>query len=814
MARWLREGPVLFDGAMGTALIAAGLPPGESPESWNVDRPDEVRAVHLRYLSAGSRIVTTNTFGSNRVKLGALGLARSVAELNRAGAGRAREAVAESGGAALVAGSVGPTGEFVAPFGRLSFAEAHAVFREQIEALAEGGVDFVVLETFSDLAEARAAALAAIDAGVPFGCTFTFDARGRSLLGATPETVAVVFGSLGARFVGANCSLGPRELAPVIRRMAPVSRVPVAAQPNAGLPRLVGGQAVYVEGPLEFGEAGKELVAAGAGIVGGCCGTTADHIRALRAVLDDCRSLSAPGAGTPRRLFLAGLERIVAVGPAELPVVIGERLNPTARKRLAEAVRAGEFGVYREEARVQAAAGAQVLDVNVGVPGVDEAGAMQQAVEAVQTAIALPLSVDSAEASALEAGLRSFAGRALLNSVSGKEDVLERLLPVAKRYGAAVLGLTLDEQGIPLKAEDRLAVARRIVAAAESAGFSRDDLLIDCLVLAAGAQQGEVAETLKAVRLVREELGVGTILGVSNVSHGLPGRPALNATFLAMALAAGLDAAIMNPLDERMWETLRAGAVLVNRDRHARAYLVAQPKDAEPAPAALLTAPSAIQGDPGEDWTAALFRAVVEGEAGQAANMVAKALAVAEPLDVVNRAVAPALAEVGRRYETGEYFLPQLMLAAEAAKASFTALKPHLARSGAGPAKGTVILATVEGDIHDIGKNIVAVMLENHGFRVVDLGRDVPPDRIATAALDERAELVGLSALMTTTMTGMTRTIAALRKASVPAKVMVGGAVVTADYAREIGADGYGPDAVAAVRLAQLLTGREAGERR
>lgn len=807
LAALLATGPVVLDGAMGTQLIAAGLGPGECPETWNTSRPADLLRIHRAYLEAGARIATTNTFGGTRKKLGAFGFAGAVAELNQAGAAVAREAVTAAGGNALVAGSVGPTGEFVAPFGPLSFAEAYAVYREQVEALLSGGADFIFLETFSDLGEARAAILAARDLGAAVACTFTFDGHGRTLLGADPETVAVVLGGLGCAFVGANCSLGPNELVPLVRRMAAVSRVPVAVQPNAGLPRVESGRAVYPLGAAEFARHGADLLDAGALLVGGCCGTSPDHIRALRRVVEDAGAAGRKAARPrPRRTLLAGLGGVVAIGPGELPVVIGERLNPTARKRLAEAVREGDFAVYRDEARAQVAAGAQVLDLNVGVPGVDEAGAMRAAVAAVQQAVTVPLSIDSAAGAALAAGLEAFHGRALLNSVNGKEAVLAEVLPVARRYGAAVLGLTLDERGIPPRAEDRLEVARRIVAAAEAAGFDREDVLLDCLVLAAGAQQAEVGETLRAVRLVREELGVGTVLGVSNVSHGLPGRPALNNAFLAMALSAGLDAAIANPLDSRMWETLRAAAVLVNRDHNARVYLASQPEAAapDPVPAAAL-APPALSGAP--DWASELRRAVLEGETGRVKNLVAKAAAAVPALALVDEAIVPALEEVGRRYEAGDYFLPQLLQSAEAARAAFAELKPLLAAGGRGPEKGTVVLATVEGDIHDIGKNIVAVMLENHGFRVVDLGRDVPARKVVEAVRAEGAELVGLSALMTTTMAGMGKVVQALRSEGVPARVMVGGAVVNPDFAREIGADGYGKDAVEAVRLAQELIG-------
>ncbi|MGE5509462.1 MAG: homocysteine S-methyltransferase family protein [Chitinophagales bacterium] len=822
LAALLDGGTVLLDGALGTQLIAAGLTAGECPETWNLTHPEVLREVHRAYLAAGSQVITTNTFGGNRRKLSAYGLGGSVAELNAAGARLAREAAGEG---ALVAGSMGPTGEFVEPFGPLSFREAYEVFQEQAKALLEGGADFLLLETFSDFGEARAALLAARDLGAPVAATFTFDEHGRTLLGADPEAVVVVLQGLGAAFVGANCSLGPQELIPLAHRMVAVAQVPVAVQPNAGLPRLVDGRPVYPLGAAEFGQAGRSLLEAGVRLVGGCCGTSPAHISALaEAVREAGRGAGRPAcvaaAAAPTDLYLAGPGGVVHVSRAGLPAAIGERLNPTARRRLADAVRSGDFAVYREEARSQVAAGAQVLDLNVGVPGVDEPQAMRAAVKAVAAAVPVPLSIDSATGGALAAGLEVFPGRALLNSVSGKEASLAEVLPLARRYGSAVLGLTLDERGIPARAEDRLAVARRIVEAAEALGLRRSDLLIDCLVLAAGAQQAEVAETLKAVRLVREELGVATVLGVSNVSHGLPARPLLNRTFLAMAVAAGLDAAIFNPLDQGMWETLRAGAVLVNRDPHARAFLASLPAEERPA-AAAAAAPAAAPlpapesaGSPvvvapspaAEGWVAPLFRAVVEGESSRVANLVGKALAEAAPLEVINRAVVPALEEVGRRYERGDYFLPQLMLAAEAARAAFAELKPHLAEAGGGASRATVVLATVEGDIHDIGKNIVAVMLENHGFRVVDLGKDVPARRIVEAVRREGASLVGLSALMTTTMMGMAQVIQALRAEGAPVKVLVGGAVVTEAFARSIGADGYGKDAVAAVRLAQSFT--------
>lgn len=836
---------LLFDGAMGTELQRRGLPPGACPELWNLEAPHLVREVHQAYREAGARILETNTFGANRVRLREYGLAERAEEINLRGVALAREVAGEE---VLVAGSIGPTGRFLRPFGPLSFDEAYEIFAEQARALARGGADLLLLETFSDLGEVRAALLAAREAAeLPVLVQLTFDESGRTVTGVTPEAAVAVLEALGAAAVGANCSTGPEAMVQVVRAMALSTTLPVSAQPNAGLPRIEGGRTVYPLAPEEMAEWGLRLVEAGAALVGGCCGTAPPHISALSRRLEGqpvVRRAEAgavgeeaergDGPGAPRfsgpivpPVRLASRGKLVLLGSGQMPVAVGERLNPTARRRLAEELRSGRMSLVREEAWRQVEAGAQVLDVNAGLPGIDEAATLAEMVEAIQAAVDVPLSLDTADPRALEAGLRSFPGRALINSVTGEAQRLEEVLPLARRYGAAVLCLTLDERGIPPRAEERLQVAERILQAALAAGLRPEDLVIDCLVLAVGAQQAEAAETIRAVRLVKERLGLATLLGISNVSHGLPNRPLLNATFLAMTLGAGLDAAILNPYDPGVRAVLQAGAVLAGRDQHARRYLAAQ-AGAEGAPfvpggAAPGAGDAGVRGTPSEGGDKGgaqiaedlrpLWLAILEGDRTAAEGAVEVALAAGrEPLAIIDEAVVPALDEVGRRYEQGIYFLPQLMLAAESAQLAFARLRREL-QGEKGSARGTVVLATVKGDIHDIGKNIVGVMLSNHGFQVVDLGKDVPLERILAAAASERADIVGLSALMTTTMAEMRRVVEEIRRRGLEVRVMVGGAVVTPQFAQEIGADAYGKDAVAAVQQALRLVQGERGRR-
>lgn len=790
----IKEKVLVLDGAMGTMLQSFGLMPGECPEKWNIDRPDVVRKIHGFYLEAGADIIQTNTFGGNRFKLSEFGLGNQVAAINAAAVRLANQV---AGGKALVALSVGPTGRLLEPFGNTTFDEVYAAFREQIAAAVKVGVDVISLETMSDLQEIRAALIAARDCSVvPVMGQMTFENGQRTMLGTDPVTAAVVLTTLGASAVGANCSGGPAELLPVISQMAEVTDLPLVVQPNAGLPVLIDGKTVFPASPAVMGEYAWKLVAAGANVVGGCCGTNPEHIKAISQAVAGLRP--TPRAKN-RSSTLTGRGKTLFINEQSLPPFIGERINPTARKKLAEDIKAGQMLRVVEEAQAQAGAGAPMLDVNMGVPGIDEAAAMRRAVLQIQGAVDLPLSIDSSNTGAIEAGLKVFAGKPLINSVNGESKSLQAVMALAKRYGAAVLGLTLDGSGIPSTAAGRLAIARRIVDAALAYGIRREDVYIDCLVQTASAQQSEVMETLRAIQLVKRELGVKTVLGVSNVSHGLPQREFLNATFLAMAFGFGLDLPIMNPFDERMRQVLAASAVLTGRDQYARSFIdeFRQTDTGAPAKPAAAVKPA--------DQGQRIYQAVLNGEKDSIVALVRQALDEGiEPLALVNQHLIPGIEEVGERYDKKIFFLPQLMLAGETMKAAFEVLKPRLATEQT-QSLGTYILATVQGDIHDIGKNIVAVMLENYGWRVVDLGRDVPVGSIVKTVIQEKADIVGLSALMTTTMPRMAEVIKALRDQGVKTKVMVGGAVVTADYAARIGADGYAADARAAVLKAKEL---------
>ncbi|HYF91797.1 MAG TPA: homocysteine S-methyltransferase family protein [Symbiobacteriaceae bacterium] len=815
----------VFDGAMGTLLQSRGLPPGYCPDLWCLERPDDVAWVHRQYVEAGAQIIETNTFGATPIRLSHYGLESRVRDINVAAVRIAREAAA---GRALVAASMGPLGALVAPLGDYSFDRAYEDFAAQARALAEAKPDFIIIETIADLNELRAALLACRDHAPAIRriAQITIDPSGRAFTGTDPETAGLVLQSLGADVIGFNCSVGPDVLLGAVERMARVARVPISVQPNAGLPLLqLDGTTTFPMGPEEFAAYGPKLVAAGATYVGGCCGTTPEHIRRLRAAVAGLQPAGGRGP-LSEVLGLASRTQSLFFIDANMPVAIGERINPTGRKLLSKDIKEGTFAIVRREAKNQVAAGAGVLDVNVGVPMIDEAAAMARAVQVVQDTVGVPLCIDSANPAALEAGLKACIGKPLVNSFSLEEGKAEKVLPVVKRYGAAVLGLTIDEKGLPNSAARRLEIARRLVAAAEQYGIPRWDVVIDPLALTAGAQQAEAKETLKAIKLIREELGCRTSLGISNVSFGLPNRHFLNAVYLNMAITMGLDMAIMNPNDERMMDTVRATRLFLNRDVNAREYMaVVGPKklvhteDEVLAKTATASAPAASASEAPAPAAAAspadpLFKAVLEGDKDGVVALVEKGLAEGrDPMAMLNGHLIPAIEEVGRLFGAGIYFLPQLMLSAGAMKKAFHRLQPELQKAKAGAAHvGTIVLATVQGDIHDIGKNIVAVLLENYGFQVIDLGRDVKNELVVEEARRAGADLVGLSALMTTTMPQMQRVIEMLGP-DIP--VLVGGAATTRAFAEQIGAAGYGKDAQEAVALAlKLLEARKAAVRK
>lgn len=786
---------LVIDGAMGTLLQQRGLPAGWCPEEWNLSHPESVKEVHKLYLEAGADIITTNTFGAIQLKLADYGLGDRVREINLAAVRLAKEAARPYRG--LVAGSVGPLGKFLQPLGSMTFDEAYGQFFEQCCALVEAGVDLILFETFGDIGEMRAALIAAADAGdVPAVASFTFDETGRTFTGTDPETAAVVAERLGVTAIGVNCSVGPGELVQVVQGLTQSTNLPVLVSPNAGMPEMVDGRTVFRETPSAMADYAARFVEYGASILGGCCGTTPEHIG---AIYQSVKGLPPRVRSKQFGLRVASRVKTVAIDPRGMPVAIGERLNPTGKKALQAEIKEGKTEITRRDALAQVEAGAAILDVNVGVGGVDQVAAMERAVHAVQVLVDAPLCIDSTDPKVIEHALKLYHGKAIINSVNGEEKSLKTILPLAKRYGAALIGLTLDDEGIPPTAEERLAVARKLVERAEALGIPRQDLMIDCLVLTVSAQPEGVPETLRAIGLVKKELGLSTSLGVSNVSFGLPNRGLINAAFFAMALAAGLDAAILNPQEQRMMETLRASAVLTGRDIRAAKY-IAQEQQA----GGVQAAPRPVERAAATPLEI-LYQAVLSGDKDNIVSYIETALAEGlSPMELLDKALIPGIEEVGRRYGAGIYFLPQLMMAGETMGRSFERLRPELAK---GPSKkvGTVVLATVKGDIHDIGKNIVSVMLANHGFEVIDLGKNVDNEAILQAAREHRAEIIGLSALMTTTMVHMPELINMVKEQGLNCKVMVGGAAVTAQYAREIGADGYAVDAVEAVSVAKKL---------
>lgn len=776
--------PHLFDGAMGTMLQQAGLPAGTPPEKMNLTHLQAVEAIHAAYAAAGADILTTNTFGASRRKLGedpAPYIAAAVAAARRA-----------AGPDRYVALDAGPLGALLEPFGEMTFDEAYAMYAEIMEAGAAAGADLVLIETVSDLLEAKAALLAAKErTDLPVFVTMTFGEDGRTFLGVDPAAAAVTLTSLGADVIGINCSAGPCELRPVLQEFLRHTHLPVMIQPNAGLPRLEDGETVYGVSPEEFAQWAELFLADGASILGGCCGTTPDHIRALRALLDR----RGMGAVPPRPRD--GLSRLCGwQGAAALDMdtiaTVGERMNPTGRLQMKKALYARDWETAAEAAVWQEQEGADFLVVNVGLPDIDEKEALPALVLAIQKVSPLPLVIDCSNPAALEKALRVCRGRPVLNSVNGGEESMAAMLPLAAKYGTGLIVLALDGSGIPSRPEDRRDIALKTAAAAERAGVRREDIWIDCLALAASVSQKDALVTPEAIRLVRQA-GYKTVLGVSNVSYGLPGRDELNCAYLSACLAAGLNVAIINTSSSRMMDALAAMKVLAGQDpgctRYIARYQIVGSAD-HPVCLSQVSLEALIAGGMKSGVPEAV-EALLEGET---------------PLEVIDRHIIPALDRAGERYEEGSLFLPQLMASAEAVKAAFDTLRTRLPQ-GAGD-KGTILLATVKNDVHDIGKNIVRMLLENYGYRVIDLGKDVSPETVVRAALETKAPLVGLSSLMTTTAQNIAETIRALREASAPCKVMVGGAVVTQEFADRIGADFYTKDAAQSARVAAQVFGK------
>ena len=794
---------ILLDGGMGTMLQAAGLKLGACPEELNITDPALIEGIHGQYAAAGSRIVNANTFGASAHKLA--GSTYTLEQVITAGIENCKRACAPYG--ALTALDVGPLGELLEPSGTLAFEDAVAEYARIVKAGEAAGADLIFFETYTDLYELKAALLAAKEnTHLPILASMSFEAGGRTFTGCTVESFAATARGLGADAVGINCSLGPKEIFPMAKRLAEAvpGNFPVFVKPNAGLPRADGSG--YDITPQLFALQMKPYRELHLFAAGGCCGTTPEFIKLLNGTFAGCTP------GRPAHRMPSVLCTPVDTVTVDGITVVGERINPTGKKRFQHALREGDMNYVLEQAVSQAEAGAQILDVNVGAPGVDEPVLMEQVVKALQSVTSLPLQLDSSNVEALARGLRVYNGKPIVNSTNGEPEKLAAILPLCKKYGAAIVGLAIDEKGIQPKAADRVAIARRITEAALAAGIPREDIYIDCLTLTASAQQEDVLATVQALEACKKELGVRTVLGVSNISFGLPCRTYLNTTFLTMAMYAGLDLAIMNPSSEEMMAAVYAYNVLTNRDKQSTKY-IERFADRVPASTALAQAAKAVPAASAAEAEltgpyAALMKAVEKGLKGDAAAHTRTLLAEKQPLEVVDEALIPALDIVGAKYEKGTLFLPQLLQAASAAQSAFEEIKTAIAQKGEGSAsKGRIVLATVKGDVHDIGKNIVRVILENYGFEVLDLGRDVPVETVVDTVREKDVHLVGLSALMTTTLKSMEETIAALRAAKLDCKIMVGGAVLTPEYAEKIGADWYAKDAKRSADIAKEFFG-------
>lgn len=802
----LKEKYILLDGAMGTMLQSKGMEIGTVPETLNILKPEWIQDIHSQYINAGASVVYANTFGANRYKMAETGY--SVDELVHAAIDNARKAC--EGTKCMVALDIGPIGQLLEPTGSLSFEEAYDMFKEEI--LAGQGADLIVIETMTDLLEAKAAVLAAKEnSDLPVFCTMTFEQNMRTFTGCSVSAMALTIGGLGVDALGVNCSLGPRELLPIVKELAKWTNVPIIVKPNAGLPDPITN--TYDVSPDEFAEVMKKMAEAGVRVFGGCCGTTPEYINAVNQALKNMDSTVFLKKNVDIPLAVCSATKTVVV---DRPQIIGERINPTGKKRFKEALLKNDMNYIMSQAIEQTEAGAAILDVNVGLPEIDEKEMMVKTIKELQGIVDVPLQIDSTKADVLEAALRVYNGKPIINSINGEEAVMESILPLAQKYGAAVIGLTLDETGIPKNAEERVAIAERILNKALSYGIAKENIIIDCLTLTVSAEQESAGETLKAMSIVRDKLGLKNVLGVSNISFGLPNRELVNKTFLTMALTMGLDLPIINPNVSSMVWAVKAYNVLANLDENSMEFIKESGNcTCEKEGVSLHKNPSDVADlrvDVTEQLNSskanALLKAMETGMKADGESLTKQYLKNIEPMTIINDMLIPALDVVGEKFEKGSIFLPQLILAADVAKVCFDEIKLHLANSGNNTeTKGKIILATVKGDIHDIGKNIVKVILENYGYDVIDLGRDVDCRRVVDEAVKHNVKLVGLSALMTTTLCSMEETIRLLRENNVDCKIVVGGAVLTKDYAMKIGADYYAKDAKESADIAKKVLG-------
>lgn len=784
---------LFFDGGMGTLLQEKGLEPGELPELWNITHPDEIRSIHRRYMEAGSDIVLTNTFGANALKFHDDSC--SLKEIINAAVGHVKAAAEQCGraDAVLTALDVGPTGKLLKPMGDLEFETAYEAFREVMILGEKAGADLIHIETMSDTYELKAAVLAAKEnTSLPVFATAIFDERGKLLTGADVPAVVALLEGLRVDALGINCGMGPEQMIPVLEQLLEYTSLPVIVKPNAGLPRQRDGQTVYDVSPEEFAGVMERIVKAGAAAVGGCCGTTPEHIRAMTG---RCRGIPVVPLKEKEMTIVSSYGSSVVLGTGSK--IIGERINPTGKKRFKQALKEHNIDYILREGIEQEERGAHILDVNVGLPDIDETAMMKEAVSGLQSVTSLPLQIDTVDPAAMEAALRLYNGKAMVNSVSGKQESMDQVFPLIARYGGVVIGLTLDEDGIPADSEGRLRIAKKIIDEAARYGIKKKDIVIDALAMTISSEPEGAKVTLETLRRLRDEAGVCTVLGVSNISFGLPARPTVNAAFYTMAMMNGLSAGIINPASEDMMKAWYAFHALMNLDRNCERYIEKYASAAAPA----------VKTSSSTEQSGITLQTAIEKGLKDDARMVTQVLAETEaPLDIINMELIPALNRVGDGFEKGTVFLPQLLMSAEAAKSAFAVLKDRMDSSGeVQEKKGTIVLATVKGDIHDIGKNIVKVLLENYSFDVIDLGKDVPPETVVDMVVEKNIRLVGLSALMTTTVVSMEETIRLLREKAPWCKVMVGGAVLNQEYADMIGADFYGKDAMQSVHYAQEI---------
>lgn len=789
---------LFLDGGMGTLLQEEGLKPGELPETWNLKKRDKIIDIHRAYFEAGSDIVLANTFGANVLKFhdDAYTLEEVIAAAIENVRKAARSSVADER-TYYVALDVGPTGKLLKPSGELSFEDAYEAFAKTMRIGAREGADLIHIETMSDTYEVKAAILAAKEeTTLPVFATMIFDEKGKLLTGADVPSVVALLEGLRVDALGINCGMGPKQMIPILKEIRSYTSLPIIVKPNAGLPKQMAGETYYDVTPEEFAEVMQEIVSLGACVIGGCCGTTPEHILAMT---EKCKGMEICNPKKKEQTLISSYGQFVEIG--EAPVIIGERINPTGKKRLKQALKEQDMEYILKEAISQQDHGAHILDVNVGLPDIDEAAMMKEAVVKIQEVTSLPLQIDTVQADALEGAMRLYNGKPMVNSVTGKQESMDTVFPLLQKYGGVVVGLTLDEGGIPKTAEGRVQIAKKIIKEAEKYGIQRKDIVIDVLAMTISSESDGARTTLQALKLVREQLHVKTVLGVSNISFGLPNRAVINSNFYTLAMQNGLSAAIMNPLSEEMMKSFFAFSALMGYDKNCENYINCYGEKPDNS-----SKPASEQ--------ISLETAVIKGLRDEAFHLTEKLVREKEPLDIINQNLIPALDYVGKGFEKGTVFLPQLLMSAEAAKGAFQVIKEILKQSGkTDTKKEKIILATVKGDIHDIGKNIVKVLLENYSFDVIDLGKDVPPETIVETALKEQVKLIGLSALMTTTVVSMEETIQLVKEQIPDCKVMVGGAVLNQEYADMIGADFYGKDAMQSVYYAQKLFQHEGGKR-